>query len=114
MRDAAHRRQHCCANINDLACSGFNLHLAAVGMMAVRAVVYCCAVLCCAVLCCAVLLLPLVLLVYASTEVTKNVVSLPESVPESYEQKIKDVLGQKKCPRVNFGKQYIYHAGCQV
>ena len=52
MRDAAHRRQHCCANINDLACSGFNLHLAAVGMMAVRAVVYCCAVLCCAVLCC--------------------------------------------------------------
>ena len=70
MRDAAHRRQHCRANINDPACSGFNLHLAAVGMMAVRAVVYCCAVLCCAVLCCAllccaVLLLPFVLLVYA-------------------------------------------------
>ena len=40
-------------------------------------------------------------------EVTKNVVSLPESVPESYEQIIKDVLGQKKCPRVYFGKQYI-------
>ena len=29
VRDAAHRRQHCCAIIEDLACSGFNLHLAA-------------------------------------------------------------------------------------
>ena len=29
MRDAAHRRQHCCAIFEDLACSGFNLHLAA-------------------------------------------------------------------------------------
>ena len=38
-----------------------------VGMMAMRAVLYCGAVLCCAVL-----LLPFVLLVYASTEVTKT------------------------------------------
>ena len=66
MRDAVHRRQHYCAIIEDLACSGFNLHPAvtvvglSVGMMAVRAV-----------LCCAVLL-PFVLLVYASTEVTKK------------------------------------------
>ena len=29
MRDAVHRRQHYCAIIEDLACSGFNLHLAA-------------------------------------------------------------------------------------
>ena len=35
--------------------------------MVVRAVLYCCATLCCAVL-----LLPFVLLVHASTEVTKN------------------------------------------
>ena len=46
-------------------------------------------------LCCAVLLLPFVLLVYASTEVTKNVVFLSESAPESYEQIAKYVLGQK-------------------
>ena len=52
-----------------------------VGMMAVRAVLYCCAVLCPAVL-----LLAFVLLVYAPTEVTKNVVLLPEIAPESYEQ----------------------------
>ena len=93
MRDAAHRRQHCCAIIEDLACSGFNLHLAA----------FCswvdrwddggesCAVLCCAVL----LLLPFVLLLYASTEVKKSVVLLPESAPESYEQILEYVLGLK-------------------
>ena len=45
---------------------------------------------------CAALLLPSVLLVYASTEVTKNVVFLPESAPESYKQIIKYVLGKKK------------------
>ena len=28
VRDAAHRRQHCFAIIENLACSGFNLHLA--------------------------------------------------------------------------------------
>ena len=39
-----------------------------------------------AVLCCAVLLRPFVLPVYVSTEVTKNVVLLPENAPESYEQ----------------------------
>ena len=45
-----------------------------VGMMAVRAVLYC------------AVLLPFVLLVYASTEVTENAVLLPESAPESYKQ----------------------------
>ena len=29
MRDAAHRRQHCCAIIEDMACSEFNLRLVA-------------------------------------------------------------------------------------
>ena len=111
MWDAAHRRQHCCAIIEDLACSGFNLHLAA----------FCswverwgdgggsCAVL----LCCAVLLLPFVLLVYASTEVTKNVVLLPESAPESYEQILRYVLGQKSAQVLILGKA-IYHAGRYV
>ena len=104
MRDAVHRRQHYCAIIEDLACSGFNLHPAvtvvglSVGMMAVRAV-----------LCCAVLL-PFVLLVYASTEVTKNGVVLPESAPESYEQIIKYVLG-KKLSKCLLWKKNIHHAG---
>ena len=74
-------------------CSGFNLHLAAFSNWLGRwdDGVESCAVL----LCCAVLLLPFVLLVYASTEVTKNVVFLSESAPESYEQIAKYVLGQK-------------------
>ena len=67
-------------------------------MMAVRAVLYCCAVL----------LLPFVLLVYASTEVTKNVVLLPESVPESYEQIIKYVLGKKVAKCLFWEKPYEY------
>ena len=49
---------------------------------------------------CAVL--PFVLLVYTFTEVTKNVVSSPESVPESYKQIIKNVLGQKRCQSALF------------
>ena len=104
MRDAAHRRQHCCAIIEDLACSGFNIHLAA----------FCSWVECWddggesfAVLpCCAVLLLPFVLLAYTSTEVTKNVVLLPESAPESYEQLIRYVLGQKNAQVLILGKAY--------
>ena len=52
-------------------------------MVAVRAVLYCCAVM----------LLPFVLVGYGSTEVTKHVVLSPESSPESYEQIIKYVLG---------------------
>ena len=93
MRDAARRYQHCCAIVEDLACSGFNLHRAA----------FCNWVerwdhggeSCVVLLCRAVLLLPFVLLVYASTEVTKNVVLLAESAPESYEQLIKYELGKK-------------------
>ena len=77
-------------------------------MMAVRAVLYCCAVLCCAVL-----LLPFVLLVYASTEVTKNVVLLPESAQESYQQIKKYVLGKKSVQVLILGKA-IYHAGRYV
>ena len=50
-----HRRQHCCAIIEKLACSGFNLHLAAYRSWVERrndgrescAVLLCCAVLCC-------------------------------------------------------------------
>ena len=74
MQDAAHRRQHCCAIIEDLACSGFNLYLAAYCSWVERwddggeS--------------CAVLLLPFVLLVYASTVVTKNVDILPECAPK--------------------------------
>ena len=56
------------------------------------------------------LLPPFVLLVYASTEVTKNVVLLPESAPESYEQIIKYVLGKKSAQVFILGKA-IYHAG---
>ena len=61
MRDAAHRRQHCCAIIEDLACSGLNLQQQPtvvgliVGIIAEITLLYCCAVLCCAVLCCVVL-----------------------------------------------------------
>ena len=36
----------------------------------------------------------IVVLVNASTEVTKKLVLLPESAPESFEQKIKYVLGK--------------------
>ena len=77
-------------------------------MMAVRAVLYCCAVLCPAVL-----LLAFVLLVYASTEVTKNVVLLPRYAPESCEQIVKYVLGQKSVQVLILGKA-IYHAGRYV
>ena len=107
MRNVAHRRQNCCAIIEDLAFSGFNVHLAAF-----RSWVECWdyggesgAVL----LCCAALLLPLVLLVYASTEVTKNVVLLPESAPEYCEQIIKhsSMYLVKKCPRAYFRESLI-------
>ena len=61
-------------------------------------------------LCFSVLLLPFVLVVYASTKVTKNVVLLLESAPESYEQIIKYVLGKKGAQVFTLGKA-IYHAG---
>ena len=98
MQDATHRRRYCCAIVEDLACSGFNLHLAAFSNWLGRwdDGVESCAVL----LCCAVLLLPFVLLVYASTEVTKNVVLLLESAPESYEQIIMYLA--KKVPKCFF------------
>ena len=104
LQDAAHRGQHCCDIIEGLTCSGFNLHLAA----------FCSWVgrwddggeSCLILLCCAVLLLPFVLLVYASTEVTKNVVLLPESAPESYEQLIRYVLGKKSAQALTFGNAY--------
>ena len=75
MRDAAHRRQHCCAIIEDLACYGFNLHLAAFCSWVERwdAGGESRAVL-------AASLLPIALFVYASTEVNKKVVLLPEKV----------------------------------
>ena len=53
------------------------------------------------------LLLPFVLLVYASTEVTKNVVLLPERATESFEQIIKYVLGQKMPKCLFWEKPYI-------
>ena len=105
MRDAAHRRQHCCAIIEDMACSEFNLRLVA----------YCSWVerwddggeSCAVRLCCAVLLLPFVLLVYESNEVTKNFVLLPESPPESFEQIIQFILGNKSAQVLILGKPYI-------
>ena len=81
--------------------------------MAVRAVLYCCAVLCCAVLCCAVLLLPFVLLVYAPTKVTKNVVLLPKSATESSEQIMQYILDKKSAQVLILGKA-IYDAGPYV
>ena len=66
-------------------------------MMAVRTVLYCCAVP----------LLPFVLLVYASTEVTENVVLLPESAPESWEQTIKHVLDKKVPKCLIWDKRYM-------
>ena len=59
-------------------------------MVAVRAVLYCCAVLSCAAAAVRVGC------VHASTEVTKNVLVLPESAPESYQQIKKIVRGQKR------------------
>ena len=105
MRDAAHRRQHCCAIIEDMACSEFNLRLVA----------YCSWVerwddggeSCAVRLCCAVLLLPFVLLVYESNEVTKNFVLLPVSPPESFEQIIQFILGNKSAQVLILGKPYI-------
>ena len=58
-------------------------------------------------LCCSVLLLPFVLLVYASTEVTKNVVLQPESAQESYEQIITYVLDNKVPKCLLWEKPYI-------
>ena len=119
MRDAAHRRQHGCAIIEDLACSGFNLHLAASCIWVDRwdycgeSCAVCCAVLCCAVLCCAVLLLPFVLLVYAPTKVTKNVVLLPKSATESSEQIMQYILDKKSAQVLILGKA-IYDAGPYV
>ena len=62
-----------------------------------------------AVLRCAVLLLPFVLFVYASIEVTKNVL-LPERAPKPHEQIIKYELGEKSAQVFILGKA-IYHAG---
>ena len=64
-------------------------------------------------LCCAVLVLPFVLLVYASTEVTRNVVLLPESAPESYEQIVKHELGKESAQVLILGKA-VNHAGRYV
>ena len=105
MRDAAQRRQQCCAILEGLACSGFNLHLAT----------FCSWVerwddggeSCAVRLCCAVLLVPFVLLVYESNEVTKNFVLLPESPPESFEQIIQFNLGNKSAQVLILGKPYI-------
>ena len=47
------------------------------------------------------------LLVYASTEVTKNVVFLPESAPESYEPTIKYVRGEKRAEVLILGKDML-------
>ena len=104
---AAHRRQHRCSIIEKLACSGFNVHLAA----------FCSWVgrwddggqSCDELLCCAVLLLPFVLPVYASTEVTKKVVLLSESAAEFCEQIIKCVFGKTSAQVLILGKT-IYHA----
>ena len=63
-------------------------------MMAVRAVLYCCAVL----------LLPFVLLVYESNEVIKNDVLLPEYAPASCQQIEKYVLGEKSARVLILGK----------
>ena len=59
------------------------------------------------------LLLPFVLPLYASSEVTKDVVLLPESAPESYEQIIKYVVGHKSAQVRILGKA-VYHAGRYV
>ena len=67
-----------------------------VGMMAVRAVLYCCAVL----------LLPFVLLVYASTEVTKNVL-FARKCSRILPTNKKICTWSKKCPSAYFGKSHI-------
>ena len=76
--------------------------------MAVRVVLYCRAVLCCGVL-----LLPFVVLVYASTEDTKNVVLLAESAQESC-QIIKKYVLVKKSAQATFLGKAMYHAGRYV
>ena len=43
VRDVSHRRQHCCAMIEDLACCGFNLRLAAFCSSVESGAVLCCA-----------------------------------------------------------------------
>ena len=54
------------------------------------------------------LLLPFALFVYASIEVTKNVVLSPECAPKSYEQILQCVLEHKKVPKCLFpDKSYI-------
>ena len=62
VRDATHRRQHCCATIEDLTCSGFNLHLliaAFCGWVELRdAGGESCAVLCCCCRSCCLCMLP--------------------------------------------------------
>ena len=63
VRDASHRRQHCCASIEDRACCGVKLHLAACCSWVGRwdgglgAAYYCCAAGCC-------MSLPLLLLLF--------------------------------------------------
>ena len=47
------------------------------------------------------------MLVYASTEVSKNVVLLPKAAPGSYQQILKYVLGQKRAQVLNLGKAVI-------
>ena len=76
----------CLVIIDDLVCTGFNLHFAAYCGMMER---WNDGRESCAVLrCCAVVLPPFVSFVYALTEVTENVVLLPECSPKSYEHTI--------------------------
>ena len=97
--------------IEDLACSGFNLHLAAFCSWVERwddSGESCAVLLCCAVLCCAAAAAAVRVACVCFTEVTKNVVLLPKSAPESYEQTIKYVLGKKEGPKCLFWeKPYI-------
>ena len=121
VRDAANRRQHCRAIIEDLACSGFNLHLAAyvvglsVGMMVVRAVLYCCAVLCCAVLCCAVLRCAVLLLPFRVACVFFHRGHQKRCLIARKCSRIlptnKKICTGKKCAQVLIWVKAIYHAG---
>ena len=113
LQDAAHRGQHCCDIIEGLTCSGFNLHLAA----------FCSWVgrwddggeSCLILLCCAVLLLPFVLLVYASTEVNKNVVYSQKVLQNLTNEYYNMCLVKKeKSVQVLILGKVIYHAGRYV
>ena len=110
VRDAANRRQHCRAIIEDLACSGFNLHLAAyvvglsVGMMVVRAVLYCCAVLCCAVLCCAAAAVRVACACFHRGYQKRCFMFYCQKVLQRTNNK--KCTWSKKCPSADFGKSH--------